>query len=150
MVRLKVIELAKPSDAVLDMLMQYASVSDAGQKDILRGCLERAMDSVQRYADKALLAGRWRVVADDHGGSVPVYMGGVVENVTDNRGGLMQYEQKGSRVILGTDAYCEVVFTTEVEQADMDTLLPVVFQYATALYDGEDARVLNAILKEMI
>ena len=43
-----------------------------------------------------------------------------------------------------------MVFTTEVEQAEYDVLLPVVLKYATALYDGEEARVLNEILKEAL
>lgn len=150
MVKLKVIELAKPSDAVLDMLMQYAGVSDAGQRTILAGCLTRAMDMVQKYADKALLAGRWRVVASDNNGEIPVYMGGTAEYVTDRHGAQIPFVQRDNKVIVGADEYVEVVFTTEVDHADMDILLPVVYQYATALYDGEDARVLYSILKEAL
>lgn len=150
MVRLNVIEMASPSDDVLTMLMRYAAVNDEGQKAILSSCLVRAMDMVQRYADRALLAGRWRVIATEHDGSIPVYMGGMVENVTDRRGGAVPFEQVGNRVNVDREAYVEVVFSTEVDKADMDVLLPVVLKYATALYDGEDTRVLNEILKEAL
>lgn len=149
MVKLNVIEQGKPTDGVLDMLMQYAGVSDAGQKVILESCLVRAMDMVQRYADKALLAGRWRIVASDFSGELHVYMGGKVEYVSGRQGERLSYQQFGDMVYVPAD-YAEVVFNTEVEQAQFDVLLPVVLKYATALYDGDNTSVLNAILKECL
>lgn len=149
MVRLKVIEQGTPSDGALSMLMKYASVSDEVQKEILSECLVRAMDMVQRYADKALLPGKWRIVASDYRGEIKVYMGGKVEYVSDRHGMTVSYQQFGNTVYVGGD-YAEVVFTTEVEPAEYDVLLPVVLKYATALYDGEDSKELNAILKEAL
>lgn len=149
MVQLKVIEQGKPSADALSMLMMYAGVSDEGQKEILSSCLVRAMDMVQRYADRALLPGKWRIVASDYKGEIRVYMGGKVEYATDRHGSIIPYQQFGDKAYVGGD-YAEVVFTTEVEQAEYDVLLPVVLKYATALYDGEEARVLNEILKEAL
>ena len=149
MVRLKVIEQGTPSDGTLSMLMKYAAVSDEGQKEILSECLVRAMDMVQRYADKALLPGKWRIVASDYHGEIKVYMGGTVEYVTDRHGMTVSHQQFGDKVFVGGD-YAEVVFTTEVEPAEFNVLLPVVLKYATALYDGEDSKELNAILKEAL
>ena len=57
MVRLEVIETEQPSEYALESLMAYASVSDEGQKDILKECLVRAFDMVQRASDTALLSG---------------------------------------------------------------------------------------------
>jgi hypothetical protein len=41
-----------------------------------------------------------------------------------------------------------VTFTTEVNAADYDRLLPIVLQYATGIYDGQDSRTLNLILTQ--
>lgn len=147
MVRLEVIEIEQPSEYALESLMAYASVSDEGQKDILKECLVRAFDMVQRASDTALLSGKWRISADDHSGTLRVYMNGKVESVTDGTSPVM-YNQKGRNVYVGTDEYCEVVFTTEVNEAEYARLLPVVLRYATALYDGKEGRELNAILRE--
>ena len=147
MVRLEVIEIEQPSEYALESLMAYASVSDEGQKDILKECLVRAFDMVQRASDTAILSGKWRISADDHSGTLRVYMNGKVESVTDGTSPVM-YNQKGRNVYVGTDEYCEVVFTTEVNEAEYARLRPVVLRYATALYDGKEGRELNAILRE--
>ena len=60
----------------------------------------------------------------------------------------MSHHQRGRSVYVGTDSYVEVTFTTEVKAADYDRLLPVVLQYATGIYDGQDARTLNSILQQ--
>lgn len=147
MVRLEVIEIEQPSEYALESLMAYASVSDEGQKDILKECLVRAFDMVQRASDTALLSGKWRISADDHSGTLRVYMNGKVESVTDGTSPVM-YNQKGRNVYVGTDEYCEVTFTTTANAIEYARLLPVVLRYATALYDGKEGRELNAILRE--
>ena len=147
MVKLRVIEQGAPTDGALMMLMKYAAVFDEGQKEILSSCLVRAMDMVQKTADVALLSGKWRIVATEHSGELNVYMGGMVESVKDRHGLPISHQQFGSKVFVSGD-YAEVVFTTEVDPAQYDVLLPVVLKYATALYDGEGAVVLNSILKE--
>jgi hypothetical protein len=131
------------------MLMKYAAVSDEGQKDILSSCLVRAMNLVQRYADVALLPGKWHIVATEHSGEINVYMGGMVESVKDRHGLPITYQQCGNKVYVSGD-YADVVFTTEVDPAQYEALFPVVMKYATALYDGSDAVTLNSILKEAL
>lgn len=146
MVRLEVIEMSEPSCSALNELKAYAAVSDSGQEHLLRMALRRAFSMVQSYSDTALLSGRYRVCAEDHGGSIRLYMGGKVEEVI----GASSFVQKGDSVHVGTDGYCEVVFSTEVSSADYDRLLPVVLKYATAVYDGKESRELNQILKECL
>lgn len=147
MVKLRVIEQGAPTDGALMMLMKYAAVFDEGQKEILSSCLVRAMDIVQRTADVALLPGRWRIVASEYNGEIKVYMGGMVESVSGRQGEAIPFKQYGDKVFVSGD-YAEVVFTTEVDPAQYDVLFPVVLKYATAIYDGEGAVVLNSILKE--
>ena len=148
MVRLEVIETAQPSESAMTALMSYSAVIDEGQKDILKECLVRAFDMVQRASDTALLSGKWRISADDHSGIVRLYMGGKVETVTDCKGLPVMFNQRGRNVYVGTDEYVEVTFTTTANAIEYARLLPVVLRYATALYDGKEGRELNAILRE--
>jgi hypothetical protein len=149
MIKCQVIEQGTPTDEALSMLMKYAAVSDEGQKGILSSCLVRAMNLVQRYADMALLPGKWHIVATEHSGEINVYMGGMVESVKDRHGLPITYQQCGNKVYVSGD-YADVVFTTEVAPAQYEALFPVVMKYATALYDGSDAVTLNSILKETL
>jgi hypothetical protein len=71
-----------------------------------------------------------------------------VTSVVDDNGVAVSHHQRGRSVYVGTDRYVEVTFTTEVNAADYDRLLPVVLQFATAIYDGQDSRTLNSILTQ--
>lgn len=151
MIRLELIELAEPSADALEDLKLYAGVVDNGQDKLLFNALATAMDKVQRTADTALLPGRWRVCAEDHTRVLNVYMGGKVEAVTNGHGLAVSFNQRGRRVYVGSDDYVEVEFTTEVIPAEYARLLPVVCEYATALYDGQtDSRILNQILAQCL
>lgn len=136
--------------AALDALRAYAAVSDGGQDHLLSIALRRAFAMVQRYADVALLAGRYCVKAEDHNKEVQLYMGGKADEVLDQYGNPVSYAQRGNAVYTGIDGYLEVRFTTEVNSADYDRLFPVVLKYATAVYDGKDTRELNQILRECL
>lgn len=148
MVRLDVITTDEPCCSALDALKAYAAVSDPGQELLLSMALKRAFSEVQRYADVALLPGRYRVTAEDHPGIVKVYMGGKAVSAKDSLGLPVRYEQRGCKVYVGTDGVVEVEFITEVNEADYERLLPVVLRYATAVYDGKSRGELSQILKE--
>jgi hypothetical protein len=150
MVRLEVIETSAPGSDALKALKAYAAVSDSGQETILSAMLKRAFAVVQRYADVALLGGRYRITAEDHHGIVKVYMGGKAERVVNGSGDAVTYEQDGNILYVGTTSPVQVEFTTTSNADEYDSLLPVVLRYATALYDGEDTKVLNEILKESL
>ena len=151
MIRLELIEVAEPSDYALEDLKRYAAVADEAQDTLLRSAIANAFDKVQRTADVALLPGRWKVCAEDHTRVLNVYMGGRVVSVTDGNGNAVSFNQRGRKVYVGSDDYVEVEFTTEVIPAEYARLLPVVCQYATALYDGQtDQRILNQILSQCL
>jgi hypothetical protein len=151
MIRLELIEMAEPSADALEDLKLYAGVVDNGQDKLLFNALVTAMDKVQRTADIALLPGRWKVCAEDYPRVLNVYMGGKVEAVTNGHGLAVSFNQRGRRVYVGSDDYVEVEFTTEVIPAEYARLLPVVCEYATALYDGQtDSRILNQILAQCL
>ena len=129
----------------------YSSVVGESQDNVLKLALATAFDKVQRTADVALLPGRWKICAEDHTRVLNVYMGGRVVSVTDGNGNAVSFNQRGRRVYVGSDDYVEVEFITEVIPAEYARLLPVVCQYATAIYDGQtDQRVLNQILSQCL
>jgi hypothetical protein len=148
MVRLEVIETDIPNDDALQMFKAYAAVSSDGQDALLMSMLKRAFAIVQRYADVALLGGRYRIVAEDHHGIVKVYMGGKAESAVNGNGNAVSFEQEGNVLFLTSSSPVQVEFTTTPNADEYDSLLPVVLRYATALYDGKDSRELNQILKE--
>lgn len=148
MVKLDVIDIEKPCAASLDMLRKYAAVSDTSQDCLLVMALDKAFAMVQRYANVALLPGRYRVKADDHRGEVRVYMGGQAVLVRDAQGKTINYRQAGDIVYVPTNEYVEVEFITAVNDNDYVRLLPVVLKYATAVFDGSVTKELNAILNE--
>lgn len=152
MIRLELIEVAEPTDSALEDLKNYAAISCGNEQDsLLRSALATAFDKVQRTADVALLSGRWKVCAEDYPRMLNVYMGGRVVSVTDGNGNAVSFNQRGRRVYVGSDDYVEVEFITEVIPAEYARLLPVVCQYATAIYDGQtDQRVLNQILSQCL
>ena len=149
MIRLEVIEIAEPGSYALGDLKAYAAIANDAQDNLLKSILATAFDKVQRTADVALLPGRWRIVADDHARVLRVYMGGRVQKVTDSTGEV-SFNQRGSRVYVGTDDTVEIEFTTEVIPANYARYIPVVCQYATALYDGQDDKTLNRILNQCL
>ena len=149
MIRLDVIEIAEPSKSALDDLKAYAAIATDAQDSLLMSALTTAFDKVQRTADVALLPGRWKVYAEDHARVIRVYMGGRVVSVTDNSGNV-SFNQRGSRVYVGTDEAVDVEFTTDVIPANYARYITVVCQYATALYDGQDERTLNRILNQCL
>lgn len=149
MIRLEVIEIAEPGSYALGDLKAYAAIANDAQDSLLKSILATAFDKVQRTADVALLPGRWRIVAEDHARALRVYMGGRVQKVTDSTGEV-SFNQRGSRVYVGTDDAVEIEFTTEVIPANYARYIPVVCQYATALYDGQDDKTLNRILNQCL
>ena len=151
MIRLELIEVAEPTDSALEDLKNYAAVVDNSQDSLLRSALVTAFDKVQRTADVALLPGRWKICAEDYPRVLNVYMGGRVVSVTDENGNAVSFNQRGRRVYVGSDDYVEVEFITNIIPAEYCRLLPVVCQYATAIYDGQtDQRVLNQILSQCL
>lgn len=148
MIRVDVIETAEPDVMALEDLKQYAGVSNPLQERLLISALKRAFAKVQRYADVALLAGRYLVQVDEHSRVVQIYMGGKVTRVVDANGLPVSFEQRGSDVYVGTDRYVVVEFSTMPNEADYERLFPVVLKYATGIYDGLSTNELNNILKE--
>lgn len=140
--------------SLLEQFKQYASVPDDSRDALLESLLRTAILRVQESADKAILTCtvRQTSVVPESTGIIRLYLGGgIIKSITGAwrqfvpfdplPGGKVQTFVRGQVV--------EVTFETEPNEADKDNLLPSVFRYATALYDGEDASVLASILNEV-
>lgn len=148
MIDLDIIERGTIPAEWLDGMKAYASISDGSQDAWLRICLNRAVLTVQEKADRSLVACTLRVSDEDAMGGVRLYQSVKdIVSVTDGRGVEHEFSQDGRMIYTMTEK-AVVTYTTEPVQGDIDSLLIVVYQYATALYDGQDSRTLASILEQ--
>lgn len=153
MPRLEVISITKPvCPDWLEAFKQYASVPDDGRDALLNRLLRSALLRVQEYADRAVVGTNLRLTIEvPQDGIVTLYEGGGdVTSVTDEMGGEIDYDPlPGHRLQLNARRGRAVIeYTTHPLEGDTEYLMPTVYRYATALYDGEDQKVLDAILAE--
>lgn len=150
MITVSIIEKSELNEGWLDMLKAYAGVADTGQDILLNILLNRAVLRVQEMADKSLLACTMRVEADEACEGVRLYQTVKdILSVKDCDAYEIAYTLEG-RTIYAMQDYVVVEYTTEPNVEDVDNLLPIVLQYATALYDGQDNTVLANILKQCL
>ena len=154
MPRLEVIQILNPvCPDWLEALKQYASVPDDGRDAVLESLLRSAILRVQEYADKAIVRTELRMTAEvPASGIVRLYEGGgEILSVTDESGEGVEYRAlPGHRVQLSLcGVSVSVVYRTSPLFGDVENLLPTVYRYATALYDGEDQKMLDSILAEV-
>lgn len=150
MITLNIIESSRPSAEWLEGLKAYASVPDASQDSLLESLLLRACMRVQEMADRSLLACTLRLEEDEVENSVVRLYQTIAEvlTVTDGEGNALTWAKASRTVSVGAADHVVVTYRTEPRDGDIAELLPVVYQYATALYDGEDPRTLANILTQ--
>lgn len=153
MITYETILAGDPTTEQLDEFKNYASVNSAATDALLKSMLKSAMLAVGEWDDVSLLACTCRVSAIGRECAYePVRLFGTPDEVTgmvDGRGEDIPGTLVGRDVIPGSPAVDLVVtYTTRVEGASLSRLLPKVYRYAVALYDGESPQVLNRILTE--
>ena len=154
MTRLEVISITKPvCPDWLEAFKQYASVPDDGRDALLNRLLRSALLRVQEYADRAVVGTNLRLTIEvPQDGIVTLYEGGgEILSVTDERGEFVRFDPlPGHRVQLFVRNVPVVIeYQTQPLEGDAEGLKPTVYRYATALYDGEEQAVLDAILAEV-
>ena len=151
MINLSIIDKAQPDSQWLDALRSYAAVSDQTTDNMLSSLLLRACLRVQEMADRSLLDCTLRLVDDDVQCVVRLY-GSVSEivSVTDAAGNPVEWHRVSEHMLHVDATHAVVVYKTTANPGDFDELLPVVLQYATALYDGQDAKTLASILSQCL
>lgn len=148
MINLEIIERAEPSAEWLETFKQYAAVADASQDSLLRAMLLRAILRVQEMADRSILACTFRLEEEDAEEGVRLYQSvKEVLSVKDRMGYNVPFIHEG-RKVLAPYEFVEVTYTTEPCPAAIDDLMPIVYQYATILYDGQDSKSLANILTQ--
>lgn len=149
MITLNVIERAELPAGWLEQLKAYAAVPDGAQDSLLSALLLRAVMRVQEIANKSLLACTFELHEDEvEDNTVRLYQTvSQVVSVTTPVGHRLYWEPRANGIRVYEDSVV-VTYTTEPRDGDIEDLLPVVFQYATALYDGQDTQSLASILSQ--
>ena len=153
MITYETILAGEPTTDQLTEFKNYASVNSAATDALLKSMLTSAMLAVGEWEDVSLLACTCRVSSLGRECAYePVHLFGTPDEITsmvDGMGDAVDGTMVGKEVILGGPAVDLVVtYTTKVEAGNLSRLLPKVYRYAVALYDGESPQVLNRILTE--
>lgn len=125
---------------LLPVLKRYAGAVDDSQDAVLQQMLTAAIMEVQSHADASIVPCELELRISNNGGrDVRLYQTPAeVVSVTDGGGSPVQYVQEGRALrTAGVHESLTVVYTTRPDEAESARLMPVVYQYATALYDGQ-------------
>lgn len=151
MIQVRIIESGEPQADHLEQFKQYASVPDDSRDGVLQKMLKRAMLAVQEHSDTALLPCKFELTITDvkPEDRIRLYQGGkTVTRVEDQDGQPVEFTQVGSSIRVSRRcATLVVVYQNEVNIPEAEKLQPVIWQLATAIYDGEDPKVQASILK---
>ena len=154
MLNFRLTDVAQPCRAHLEAFRNFAAVSGEATDALLLDMLRRAMLAVQEWEDKSLLAARATLVVldrDDPAGPVHLFLtpSEVVTVEEPLSGEPLEYSLVGTELIPSwRTRNVRVVYDTAPEKADIDALMPKVYRYAAALYDGDDSAALARILQE--
>lgn len=147
---LRIISAEQPTAQQLEQFKAYASVPDCSRDGMLATILKRAMLQVQEYADKAILPCTIELTAYDvePGDVIPLYQGGrTISAALDAEGNAVDCTLESGRIIVGGYASSlTVIYSNEVTGPEAERLMPVCWELATAIYDGEDAPAQASIL----
>ena len=153
MIDYRITQIADPTAEQLAGFKAFIAANGAETDAFLSGLLKRAMMAVQDWEDRTLLAGTATIVASGReNGGEPVLLYGTpdeVESVTGADGNALEYSLVG-RFLLPSylASSLTITYTTAPTDADLADLMPKVYRYGAALYDGEDSPALAKILQE--
>lgn len=150
MIELEIIERNELPAEWMAGFKAYASVADESQDALLESLLLRSVLRVQEMADRTILGCRFRLAENEvEDGVIRLYQSvKSIDRVTDGEGNEIRYTRANRTLSCGVVDAVVVEYTTEATAGNVDELLPIVYQYATALYDGQDSRTLAAILMQ--
>lgn len=153
MIDYRITQIADPTAEQLAGFKAFIAANGAETDAFLLSILKRAMMAVQDWEDRTLLAGTATIVASGReNGGEPVLLYGTpdeVESVTGADGNALEYSLVG-RFLLPSyrAAALTITYTTAPTDADLADLMPKVYRYGAALYDGEGSPALAKILQE--
>lgn len=129
---------------MLPVLKRYAGAVDDSQDAILQQMLTAAALEVQDRADRSVLACEMELRIDNNTrDAVRLYQTpGSVLSVATPDGTAVDYAVEGREVrTSGIFPALVIIYTTMPDKAEQARLMPLVMQYATALYDGQTDEV---------
>lgn len=146
MIELTIIERDDIPSEWLHQFKAYASIADDSQDSWLTSILTKAVLRIQEVANRSLIACTIELVETDvEDNTVHLYQ--TVSEVLSVNGSESGWSMRG-KAIRWYDDVAVVRYKTIPHASDIDNLLPIVYQYATALYDGNEDSVLANILKQ--
>ena len=149
MITLDTIEIGSLPQGCLDGFKAYAAISDESQDMLVASMLTKAMLRVQEQADRSLIPCTFRLEDDEVDGLVRLYQNiDQIVSVKDGNGQAIAWTKAGRTLSVGMVSSVVVEYTTKASEGNVIDLLPVVYQYAAALYDGQDSRTLASILNQ--
>lgn len=125
---------------MLPVLKRYAGAVDDSQDAVLQQMLTTAALEVQARADESVMPCEMVLSVDNNAdASVRLYQTpDRVISVAAPDGTAVEYAVEGRRVrTAGVCPSLVITYTTMPDKAEQARLMPLVMQYATALYDGQ-------------
>ena len=155
MIRLQIIKAGNPTNDQLERFKQYASVPSDSRDALLMNCLQRALLAVQESADVALIPCTFRLSVNDVKAfeTFRLYQGGqFIADAVDSETGSPADVKCTDGLVMFKRHYRSIVITYDnvVSPYDVARFEPIAWQYATALYDGEDSKTLQNILNQVV
>lgn len=147
---LKTLHIDEDLCRMLPQLRKYAGISGDIQDSILLACLRTAIIEVQDRSDRSVCPCTMRLnVKDNQDTDIRLY-GDVAEvkSVTSPSGVQVPYTLRPDGYLdTGLAVYDTLVieYTTGPEEGERQRLMPVVFQYASALFDGQGEELRNIL-----
>ena len=126
---------------LLPQLKKYTGTVDESQDSILMSCLRTAIIEVQDRRGRSVVPCEMRLDISDNCDSEIHLYGKVTEikSVMTPDGVEVPFKHFGNLVHTGLAVFENLVidYATGVDEGERMRLLPVVFQYASALFDGQ-------------
>lgn len=155
MIDFRLTNIADPTAAQLAGFKAFLAANGAETDSFLSDILKRAMCAVQKWDDRSLLAASATIVAtgreDDTAAPVHLYQTPDTASieVVDAAGDAVAFSVVGRLLVPSYRAVAlTITYDTAPDAADLAELMPKVYRYAAALYDGDASADLARILQE--
>lgn len=126
---------------MMPQLQRYTGALDESQMPILRSCLCTAIIEVQDRSGRSIVPCEMRLEISYNEENIVRLYGNVasVTSVKSSSGADVPYTLCDGYIDTGEAIYesLTIDYTTGVDEGESMRLLPVVYQYAAAIYDGQ-------------
>lgn len=147
MVNLRVTTFTPPTSQQVADFKAYIGQSGTAADVFLAAILSQAMIHCGEWSDVSLLAGNYELIVSDRETNAPVRLyctPSTITSVTDEKGNALEYTYTAGGKFVTIEQYSpyvKIVYATSVDTGTASVLLPKVWEYGKAKYEGrnEDA-----------